>query len=72
MHDLEVLDGIFDIDNTAWAMFQVYRASFHQLFQLLSAKTERGTGIPGLAAVDIAVPMGFHPFAESRVAGDMA
>ena len=37
VHDLEVLDRIFDIDNTSGAMFEVDRASLHELLQLLPA-----------------------------------
>ena len=35
MHDLEILDGVLDIDNPAGTEFDIDRATFDQLFQLL-------------------------------------
>jgi hypothetical protein len=72
MHDLEILDRIFDIDNSSGAVFQVDRASFHELLQLLPAQVECGTKIPRLTAVDIAVTMGFDALPERCITSHMA
>ena len=71
MHDLEVLNGIFDIDDASWAMLEIHGIAFDQLFELLAAQIEGDAKVPGLAAVDVAVAMGFDAFAERRIAGNM-
>ena len=72
MLDLEILDGVLDVNNTALAVLQVHRASFHELFQLLTARIENNIRIQGFAAVDIVVAVGFNSLPELRITGDMA
>ena len=71
MHDLEVLHGILDIDDTAGAMLQVDGAVLHQLLELLPAQGEGLGDIPGFSAIDVAIAMGLDALAKSRVAGHM-
>lgn len=72
VHDLEILHGIFDIDEAAGAVFYVHRAWLDELLQLCPAQIQGRGEIPGLAAVDIVVPMAFDLLAEGGVAGDGA
>ena len=37
VHDLEVLDRVFDIDDPTRTVLQVHRATLHELLQLLPA-----------------------------------
>ncbi len=71
MRDLEILDCIFDIDNPSVAMFEVYRASLHELLQLLPAQVEGNTKIPRFTAVDITITMGFDSLTQGRIARHM-
>ncbi len=72
MHDLEILNGVLDIDEPSGAMFDVHRPWLDELFQLLPAQIEGGGEIPWLAAVDVSIPMGFNLFAQRGVTGDGA
>lgn len=71
MHDLKVLDGVLDIDDTSWAMFEGHRTPRHELLQLLPTQVERRAKVPRFAAVDITVAMGFDALAESGIACDV-
>src|SRR6185503_14995780 len=72
MHELEVLNGVFDVDDSTWTQLGVHRAALDELFELLPAQVEGGCHIPGRGAIDITVPMGFDLFSEGGIAGDMA
>ena len=72
MHDLEVLDGILDVDEPAGAVFHIHGAWFDKLFQLLPPEVEGDIEIPGLAAVDVSIPVGFDLFPQRGVSGDGA
>ncbi len=41
VHDLEVLNRIFDIHNPPGTMFQIDCPGLYELFQLLAAQVER-------------------------------
>ena len=51
MHDLEVLDRIFQCDNAAVTVFEVDLSWLDELLDLLSTQIDRGRKIPGRAAV---------------------
>ena len=71
MHHLQVLDGIFDIDESSRAIFQVDLPRLDQLFELLSSQIERCREIPGGAAIDERVSVRFYLTPQRGVAGDM-
>ena len=69
---LEHLDEELDVDDAAWAVFEVHRATFHQLLELLPTEIERRTNIPWFPAVNITVTMSFHSFAKRRISRHIA
>ena len=64
VHDLKILDGVFDVDDAAAAVFHIDRSRLDELFHLLAAQVERRAEFPGRPAVDEAVPVGFDLFPE--------
>ncbi len=72
VQELQVLNGIFDIDQAAGAELHVDRARFHQLLKLLSSQVQCDRQVPWLTAVDKFVPVGLDLFAERGVACDEA
>lgn len=70
--NLEILDGVLNVNDPALAVLQVHGVSFHELLQLLTARIENDRWIQCLAAIDIVVAMDFHPLPEIRITGDMA
>ena len=70
MHDLEILDGILDIDEPAGAVFHIHGAGLDKLFQLLPPEVEGDGEIPRLAAIDVSIPVGFDLFPQRGVSGD--
>src|SRR6478735_5900290 len=72
VHELEVLNGIFDVDDSTGTELGVHRAAFDELIELLPAQFEGGRHIPRHGAIHIPVPMGFDLFPERGIARDMA
>lgn len=71
VHDLEVLDRIFDIDNPSGAMFEVDRVSLYELLQLLPTQIEGDTKFPRFTAVDVTVAMGFNSLTQCGITRHM-
>src|SRR5690242_6163267 len=72
MYELQILNGIFDVDDTTGTELGVHRAALDELFELLPAQVEGGSEIPRCSAIDIPVPMSFDLFSEREVARNMA
>ena len=72
VHKLEVLNGVFDVDDPSGTELGVHSAALDELFDLLPAQVQGGRDIPRRCAIDIPVPMSFDLFSERRVARDMA
>ena len=72
MHDLEVLDRIFQGNDATMTVFEINLSRFDELLDLLSPQVERGCEVPGGATIHKAVAMGLHLLAERSVSRDMS
>lgn len=64
VHDLEVLDGVFERDDAAVAVFEIDLSGLDELLDLLPPQVECHGEVPGRPAVNVGVPMGLNPLAE--------
>jgi hypothetical protein len=72
MHELKILNGVFNVDDSTGTELGVDRAAFDELFELLAAQVERCRQIPSSTTIDVTISMGFDLFAEGGIASDMA
>ena len=60
MHHLQVLHGIFDVDESSRAILQVDLSRLDQLFELLSPELQCRGNVPGSVSVDEGVSVCFQ------------
>src|SRR5262245_33883930 len=70
MEQLEVLDGVFDIDDASSAVLHVYLARSHQFAHLATPKMQRVLPIPRGFAVRERVTIRFNSMAQFLIAGN--
>ena len=70
MHELKVLDRIFNVDEPSGAMFHIDGSGLNELLQLLPPEVEGDGEIPRCAAVHVPIPMGFDLFSQRGISGD--
>ena len=68
VHELEVLDRVFNIDQAARTVLDIRVTWFHQFLDLAFAKVEGSSEIPWLVTVYKCVTVGFHLPPTSLVA----
>src|SRR5262245_5634748 len=66
--ELKVLDGVFNIDDTAGAVLHIHFAGTGQFSRLAAAKMKRVFPVPRRAAVCESVAAGFDAVAQILVA----
>jgi hypothetical protein len=71
MHHLQVLRGIFDIDESSRAILHVDLPGLDQLSELLPPEFQCCGNVPGSFSVDEGISVCFQLMAECGVAGDM-
>src|SRR5215831_7812288 len=68
VHDLEILDGVFNVDHAPGAEFHVDGSTLDQLLDLLSAQLKRSWKIPRNVAINVAVAMCLDLPAQREIA----
>ena len=64
MHHLQVLYGIFDVDQTSYTILQVDLSRLYQLSKLLSPDLQRCGNVPGGFSIDEGISVRFHLSAQ--------
>ena len=72
MHHLQVLRGIFNVDESSRAILHVDLSRRDQLFELLSPELQCRGNVPGSVSVDEGVSVCFQSMAQCGVAGNMS
>ena len=71
MHHLQVLHGIFDVDESSRAILHVDLSRRDQLFELLPPEFQRRGNVPGSFSIDEGISVCFQAMTQCGVSGDM-
>src|SRR5262245_47138331 len=69
VQQLQVLNGVFNVDDSAGAVLHIHIARFHQFRHLSAAQVKSVLPIPGLAAERETIAMRFDASSEFFIAG---